>query len=154
MCLSLNSNVSKNFDLKSLSESFGTSRTKPAWRAYMQNQMYTALSVFIHARSQQEGQSIVSCRCVQQSRRIIMKGPKRDFKSPDPSLCVFDHVDVLVTYTLYATWSVLQNLYHWHCRILTYHYIEHSMLKHMCLSIEWIPMSSTKRLSAKNLPLL
>ena len=33
-------------------------------------------------------------------------------------------------------------------------YIEHSMLKHMCLSIEWIPMYSTKRLSAKNLPLL
>ena len=26
--------------LKSLSESFGTSRTKPAWRAYTQKQMY------------------------------------------------------------------------------------------------------------------
>ena len=28
------------------------------------------------------------------------------------------------------------------------------MLKHMCFSIEWIPMPSTKRLSAKNLPLM
>ena len=33
-------------------------------------------------------------------------------------------------------------------------YIQHSMLKHMCFSIEWIPMPSTKHLSAKNLPLL
>ena len=46
--------------LKSLSESFGTSRTKPPWRAYTQKQMYTtqlAKRVFInelvppHARS-------------------------------------------------------------------------------------------------------